>query len=177
MRIYGPNWLKASVSEKLRAASRTGMFDGLMTSAAQIYLERCKAFHASTGSLLIFTRDSGHHSSGWFKNPEFELCLHLSLSFHEPFQLHKQATFSQALADEWVDCVFGEKKKLAWRETAKSPEGRALEVVHWRVFCDAHWFPIYPRGEVYSREFTEKGWQSWSDLHGDTPEPSILHAG
>jgi hypothetical protein len=38
-------------------------------------------------------------------------------------------------------------------------------VRHWRVFCDIIWQAIMPRGEVYSRELTERGWQSWSDLH------------
>jgi hypothetical protein len=37
------------------------------------------------------------------------------------------------------------------------------------VFCDERWQPILPRGEVYSREFTEKGWKSFSEMNGGKP--------
>jgi hypothetical protein len=35
-----------------------------------------------------------------------------------------------------------------------------------RLFCDAGWQPIKPRGEVYSRHLTEKGWRTFSEIHG-----------
>lgn len=38
-------------------------------------------------------------------------------------------------------------------------------VYHYRLFCDEAWKPIMPRGEVYSTQFTERGWKSFSDLH------------
>lgn len=28
------------------------------------------------------------------------------------------------------------------------------------------WQPLKPRGEVYTRKFTEAGWKSYSELHG-----------
>ena len=31
------------------------------------------------------------------------------------------------------------------------------------------WQPVFPRGEVYSKQFTEKSWKSYSELHGGTP--------
>lgn len=34
-----------------------------------------------------------------------------------------------------------------------------------QVFCDPAWQPLKPRGEVYTREFTEVGWKSFSELH------------
>jgi len=45
-----------------------------------------------------------------------------------------------------------------------SSGGKANEVWHYRVFTNPAGEPILPRGEVYSREFTEKGWLSFSDL-------------
>jgi hypothetical protein len=32
------------------------------------------------------------------------------------------------------------------------------------LFCDAQWQPILPRKEVYTREFTEAGWRSASQV-------------
>lgn len=177
MRIYGENWLKASVVQKLMTGAWDDTFDGIMTVRSALYMDSCTAFHAASGSVLIFTRDIGHHTSGWFKNPEFERCFHLSLHFTEPFERLKTVQFNQKLAQEWADLCFGQHAGKAWIESAKTDEGRALEVLHYRVFCDECWRPFMPHGEVYSTELTEKGWKSWSDLHGDVPEPSILHAG
>src|SRR5665213_1761501 len=165
MRTYGEHWLKASVADKLRDASTQGEFTGRMNSFSAWYLGLCTGFHASTGSWLIFTRDSGHHTSGWFKNPDFEWCQHLSISFREPFNFRKPRQFDSTLADEWVEIFFGDDRRHAWKESAKTAEGKRIEVVHWRVFCDQYFRPIHPRGEVYSTEFTEKGWQSWGELH------------
>jgi hypothetical protein len=178
MRVYGANWLKHSVAEKLLRASMAGDFTGVMDSWGAHYLESCKALHQPTGTLMIYTRDSGHHTSGWFKNPDYEYCLHLSLSFREPSDPDQPRDFDKALAAEWAELFFGENKRFIWAESPKSPEGIFLQVQHYRVFCDAHWQPFVPRGEVYSTEFTEKGWQSWSELHPSDPkEPSVLYAG
>lgn len=177
LRIYGEHWLKASVAGKLLQNAPRGEFRGVMDAVAADYLENARAFHAPSGSMLIYTRDSGHHSSGWLKNPDFERCLHLSLSFREPFHWKIQVEFQHALADEWAELLFGESKGLAWIESPKSEIGKRFEVLHYRIFADEHWQPIHPRGEVYSTEFTEKGWKSWSELHLHSPEPSILHAG
>jgi hypothetical protein len=58
---------------------------------------------------------------------------------------------------------FGEHVRLLWAESPKSLEGRRVGVWHWRLFCNERWEPIHPRGEVYSTELTEIGWQSWSE--------------
>lgn len=47
----------------------------------QPYFEYAKRVHEPTGTMLLFTRDIGHHTSGWWKNPDYERCYHLSLSF------------------------------------------------------------------------------------------------
>lgn len=68
----------------------------------------------------------------------------------------------------WISALlhafFGDAVRYAWFESPKTPEGRRSEVRHWRVFCDQAWQPILPRGEVYSRELTERGWKSASEL-------------
>lgn len=137
---------------------------------------RCRCILPAAGLVILFTRDSGMHESGWFKNPQFERCLHLSLSFRDPMTGEK-APFDAYVAERIARAFFADAVSLIWTEGAKSEEGRQLGVMHYRVFCDEHWQKLNPTGEVYSREMTEKGWKSWSDLHGDAPEPSILHAG
>lgn len=75
----------AGVAEWMRAAARLEIaYDGLATERNRMLLRRCSGFHESSGTKLIFTRDAGMHSSGWWKNPDYERCWHLSLSFVSP---------------------------------------------------------------------------------------------
>lgn len=156
----------------MRLAAVGGTFDGRPTSASQAYLDRCRRVHRPSGTLLIFTRDTGHHTSGWFRNPDYERCLHLSLSFFEPgaSPLDRRPHDAQ-LARAWAALFFGDALRLAWGEPPVSPRARELEVWHYRLFCDQHWQPIHPRGEVYSSEFTERGWTSASELFALTGQP------
>ncbi len=170
----------------IRMRSRGGITTGRHTRPAEAaYLERCTHFHYRTGTLILMTRDTGHHSSGWMKNPDYERCRHVSLSFREPFperaadQLGNPKSmnrlgivaaprpFDGKLAATWIKLLLGDDANYAWCEGAFSPEGRFLGVMHWRVFCDPAWEAILPRGEVYSTEFTEAGWKSWSELQSE----------
>lgn len=144
-----------------QAGAHTGQ--GLPPSA-------CTYLHRPTGSLLIFTRDSGMHTSGWFKNPDYERCYHLSVSFRDPETMYPRP-FDRQLADRWVKAFYGDDRRYVWSESPKSEPGRINEVWHYRMFCNPMWRPMKPRGEVYSRELTEVGWQSWSEQH-----PTDLHA-
>jgi len=138
--------------------------------------QRCVRVLRRAGLVVLFTRDSWMHRSGWFKNPQFERCLHLSISFRDP-ESFEPAPWDAYVAERVARAFFDDDVKLIWTESAKTDHGRKLGVVHYRVFYNEHWEKIHPQGEVYSRELTEKGWKSWSDLHGDEPEPSTLHAG
>jgi hypothetical protein len=64
----------------------------------------------------------------------------------------------------WVRAFFGDDARYTWLESAKSDAGKRRGVEHFRLFCDATWKPILPRGEVYSTEFTELGWRSASQV-------------
>lgn len=153
----------ARVAEVMRRRARRGTFDGRMTREARDYFDNCREYHGPSGTMLIFSRDTGHHTSGWFKNPDYERCLHLSLSFRDQ-STQLPAPYNHRLAGRWARAFFADAIRLAWGEPPVTPEGKSLEVWHWRVFCDEHWQPIHPRGEVYSTDFTEKGWQSASEL-------------
>jgi hypothetical protein len=158
------------------------------TPEERAYYRRCTHFHAHSGSLIMFTRDAGHHSSGWMKNPDYERCLHVSLSFRIPmpnwpvdrlvgvefaknfFGYVELWQFNSTLADQWVQAILGhDAAKLSWHEGPFSQQGKEAGVQHWRVFCDRSWSPIHPRGEVYNKEFAEKGWKSYSDLNVQRP--------
>ena len=156
--IVTPDMRPIVATLKLRAEH--AFADG--TDASLPYIRYCTAVHPS-GVQLVFTRDTGHHTSGWLKNPDYERCYHLSVSMWDLEALTPRP-FEPRVAMLWVDLFFGPAKRYVWEESAKSPGGIAKGVRHYRVFCDMHWRPFKPRGEVYSTELTEKGWQSWSEV-------------
>jgi hypothetical protein len=164
MRRFDKHWLFDGVAKTMRrnaALERT--YDGIVTWDNRALLDRCTGVHVATGTKLILTRDAGMHSSGWWKNPDYERCWHLSLSFFDPIS-GQSAPKDTRLTDKWIDAFYGENRRYLWSEPPFSEDGRRLGVWHYRVFCDAAWQPIIPRGEVYGRELTEAGWQSYSDL-------------
>lgn len=186
------NYRVAEIPEHLianiRFVSRYGVWYGNEADAgAQQYFNMCRHYHRHTGTFLIFTRDTGHHSSGWMKNPEFERCLHLSLSFRPKATVYDEGLltsgnwvnllrnsdlgepepFAIARAKPWIDALFHPDANLAWHEPSFSDMGKARDVHHFRLFCDAGWNAIKPRGEVYSTELTKRGWKSWSEVQGE----------
>lgn len=114
---------------------------------------------------MLFTRDEGMHACGWWKNPDYERCEHLSLAF---WRGGMRAPHDHHHARLWCLAFFGaERSRYLWIEPPFSAHGREADVYHYRLFLAPDWrLPVLPRGEVYTREFTERGWKSWSDLHG-----------
>lgn len=169
MRLFDKQWLKQGVAKSMHLRAAKGTFDlsrqDLQSRHNAAYLESCRAYHAPTGTRILFTRDTGHHTSGWWKNPDYERCLHLSLSFLDPEDPHGTAIdHRHDLASEWIEAFYPRTSNLVWSEPPYSPEGKRADVWHYRVFYSPGWIsPILPRGEVYSKEFTEAGWLSWSD--------------
>jgi len=171
------------IVRRLTAFAHQGYYTGLLRSEAEIrYFERCQFGWdrgEDDGVRLIYTRDIGHHTSGWFKNPEYERCWHLSLSFWAPANLRhgdEPKPHNHREAREWCERFFGDARRMLWIEPPYSPEGKRNQVYHYRLFCDAGWRPIKPHGEVYSRGGIEKGWKSWSELHADDELRHVEHA-
>lgn len=157
----------ASVVSLMRLAAESGFYTGLLhTPAARFYFDLCTSLHVPTSSVLIFTRDTGHHTSGWFKNPDYERCYHLSVSFRDALT-GSFLPHNQDAAWKWVKLFFRNSYRLVWSEPPYSRHGKQTQCWHYRVFCDERWYPIKPRGEVYSRELTEAGWKSFSEIHGE----------
>lgn len=141
------------VSRLLNVANR-GTISGTEVTP---YFESCRWFIERIGAVVILTRDVGYHTSGWWKNPDYERCYHLSISYPGGTNFKKT---------EWLlNALFGSDRKMMWCEPPYSKTGKELEVYHYRLFCDEAWKPIIPRREVYTREFTERGWKSFSDIH------------
>lgn len=113
---------------------------------------------------LLASRDVGHHTSGWWKNPDYERCEHLSLSMWDAAKDRTPIPFDAWIAERIVEWFFRPASRLVWMESPTTDGGKAVGAHHYRVFCDDRWQPILPRGEVYTREFTAAGWQSWSDV-------------
>lgn len=160
--------LDALVPFARRRAMR-GLYDGRVTEAnmalMQVCAHRFEQRLRDRAAMIIFTRDVGHHTAGWWKNPDYERCWHLSLSQRDPAtgaSVPTEKPFFQELAEAF----FGEDARKIWVEGPYSPEGKSRDVWHYRLFCNEAWEPILPRGEVYSKQFTEIGWRSFSEVHG-----------
>lgn len=155
------------VANELRRRAKHGLFDGKTDRDGMSYMAHCKFDCDATSLRLIFTRDIGHHTSGWLKNPDYERCWHLSTS-PRPNLVYvpgvERADPDKKTVALWVSAFFGEFVRYCWSESPKTDLGKQRGVWHWRVFCDERWQPILPRKEVYTREFTEAGWRSASQV-------------
>lgn len=118
--------------------------------------ESCRWLLNRYPATIVFTRDTGYHTSGWWKNPDYERCWHLSISFKGGSE--KKAT------KEIIENLFKPYEMLLWVEPPYSDQGKSMDVWHYRLFCDENWQPILPRYEVYSTQFTERKWKSFSEL-------------
>lgn len=171
------------VARQMKAVASRYEFDGTINAKNERIIMLCTRVHAESQTALVFTRDVGHHTSGWMKNPEYERCFHLSLSpapkehpvLWTPDTL-VMAELDKGVQRKWCETFFQEDLRLVWAESPKTRMGRRVGVWHWRLFCDEHWRPILPRGEVYSTELTERGWKSASEifeLTGQTVESVV----
>ena len=151
---------------RLRAKRRTcdGREDmALMRQCAHLFV-----ITPDCSARMIYTRDIGHHTGGWWKNPGYERCLHLSVSFCVN-PTNAPLPFDKREAERIATAFFDGDVRKCWVEPPYSPEGKICGVHHYRLFCDAGWNPIIPRGEVYTRTDTPAGWKSFSEIHGFSP--------
>lgn len=164
----------AAVAAAMRARATFGALHGFDSPAERIYMASCRLVHDATRTTLIFTRDTGHHTSGWFKSPDYERCTHLSVSpapespsgLIVPRRLRRPQVgeLDRAMHERWVRAFYPDDIDKLWAESPKTEAGKRVGVWHWRCFCDELWQPIIPRGEVYSTELTEKGWMTGSEV-------------
>ena len=140
--------------QRLIATGRNGLWQG---DDMDEYFMSCRWWIEKYECTVIFMRESGYHSGGWWKNPDYERCWHLSISFPGGKNENK--------LNKILEGLFGSNKKLLWVEPPYSKEGKSNDVWHYRLFCDENWKAIIPRGEVYNTHFTEQGWKSFSEVN------------
>ena len=105
---------------------------------------------------VALTYDHGYHSSGWWKNSQFDECLHLSISVvghrkgtgFKSLKAPEAATEAEVKA--WLDLVFAPLHPKAliwlWEESGKT----TTAIRHFRLFFSKLTRePILPEGEVY----------------------------
>jgi hypothetical protein len=171
MLIFPNNLLPSSVASEMYRRAFHGLYTGTETRENQRLINHCTATWTDghIGVILIFTRDDELHTGGMLRNPDFERCYHLSLSFRDPIS-GEHVPFDKAEAKIFVEAFFSpENIGKLWIESPKTPQGKKADVWHYRLMCDANWRGITPRGEVYSSEFTELGWKSFSEIHDTLP--------
>lgn len=155
MRTIPRNASNADTFRRMMKVAQGGVFNGNEPNSP--YFELCRWWLERFECIAILTRDTGYHSCGWWKNPDYERCYHLSVSF--PGGAKRK--YIEYILKE----LFGYDRRLLWCEPPYSEAGKQAGVWHYRLFCDEGWQPIKPRGEVYGRDFTEAGWKSFSELH------------
>ena len=115
---------------------------------------------------LIASVDEGAHASGWWRNSEYDRCLHLSMcgltaggtAYADIPELDRRAV---------ARVFFGSDIDKTWLEPPASRLDPYRNVAasshtwHLRLFLDQHDNPIQPNGEVYTL-------QPWAD--GTSPE-------
>jgi hypothetical protein len=163
--------LKSAVAQEMYRRAKHCYYEGTSSPEDKRAISHCTATWTDghVGVIMIFTRDVGLHTGGMLKNPDYERCYHLSLSFRDTLT-GKYIPFDKAEAKAFVEAFYSpdDVKKL-WVESPKSPEGKESDVWHYRLLCDEQWNGIVPRKEVYSSEFTELDWKSFSEIHGAPP--------
>lgn len=163
---------REDVVADMRRVAQFGWYDGMAHRDPRMarYVDRCRRVLPDFGCTALYTRDSGMHAIGWWKNPDYSQCLHLSLSFFDR-ETHAPAPHDHAEARRWCEIFFDGMTRLIWAEPPFSDHGKRFDVWHYRVFTAPDFkTPLLPRGEVYTRDFTERGWKSWSELHGEPVE-------
>ena len=111
---------------------------------------------------LMLTFDQGAHASGWWRNSDYDRCMHLSLSWPRRIGGPEAPTDKEVRA--WAKAFFGRDVVKTWTEPSASVfdiHGRLPGVVHVRLFLDKDNRPIQPEGEVYTLK-------PWAD--GTSPE-------
>lgn len=159
MQIVPKNQSNTIGAKRIVHQARTGLWNGMDWTS---YFMNCSWWLENDNMSMILTRDHMHHESGWWKNPDYERCWHLSMAFYHPDKSRKNKDIK--LTEKWLDLIYRKNKTYVWSEPPWSDSGKRNDSWHYRVFVDENWQPIIPRGEVYTKKFTEPGWLSYSEL-------------
>ena len=156
---------RVAIIRSLKQAAALGSNDGSLSNAAYPQKYRAVVHYAGLATSIIFSRDTVQHTSGWWKNPDYERCFHLSLGYFESSTM-KPVAANQKESKIWIDIAFPDMQQYIWLESPITEEGKSAGVYHhYRVFCGPLWNPIIPR--IYSKDFPPAGWKLYSDVQYD----------
>jgi hypothetical protein len=175
-RVYDAHWSMRHVASDRKRVAADGVYNGVVDDPGmRTYLERCRAYHRPTGTVLSYRRDVGAPTAGGLTPPEYESCAHLSLWYGNP-TTGQSRPHDHGLSRLWAEAFFHEHCRWLWVEPPGSAEGKRREVYHYRLLVDMFGIPLLPRTEGYRRDVTEAGWKSWSELYADHPpvEPPLV---
>lgn len=159
-------WARMAV----RRARALPVYDGDIERNSWI-VEFARDFLVPLRAVVILTRDN-MVKLGWWKNFEFENCLHLSISFRDPATLFT-IDWDDRSARKIVEAVFGASRSMTWWEPAYTPEGKTRGVQHWRLFYAPDWMtPIHPKGEPHTLN-VPAGWRGWTEYQAAQPTPNF----
>jgi hypothetical protein len=171
--VLDPTAEHLSIARQMRAKVRKGWYLGTAETLER-YGARRFATARTTPELsiqLLLSRDKMHHSVGWWRNAEYEYCLHLSISARERVGVLAATAAQDADAFNsipyedmpheelryWARLIFGEHVDKLWIEPGgtdprltrdEAHTHRAIN--HLRLFFDPETFePFIPSGEVY----------------------------
>ncbi len=165
-RIFDKYWTKNAIVEQMKAKAELykGRFPLANNKIGLAIVNSCLAQYEQPGLIttLIYTADDGMHAVGWWKNPDYARCYHLSIAYWYPDST--VAPKQNKATQEWVDLFFHPHANWVWTEPPYSAIGKRKNVWHYRLFADEHWQPRLAEGEVYSTLKTERGWLSYSEL-------------
>lgn len=117
MKVISDEYLRKFDLLVVKNQSEKGIWNGKDITD---YFQECRFFIPRFNCTLIFTKETGYHSSGWWKNPDFERCYHLSISFKEGR--------NESILKKILISVFGNNLKNLLVEAPYSSEGKKNEV-------------------------------------------------
>lgn len=175
--IIEPTAEHLSIGRQMRAKVRKGWYIGTPETLEWFGARRFTTARTTPelSVQLLLSRDKMHHSVGWWRNAEYEYCLHLSISVRErlavtgaaaePDRKHAAALFNAIPYEDmpheelryWSQIIFGEHIDKLWIEPGGTDPRLSLveahdrrAINHLRLFFDPQTFvPFIPEGEVY----------------------------
>ncbi len=123
------------------------------------------------GAMACLTRDN-MVKLGFWKNIDYENCLHLSISFKHPTTAQPDS-WNDTAARTIVRAVFGEARHMLWWEPPYSERGKVMNVQHWRLFYAPDWItPIMPKNEPHTLNMPAD-WKGWTEYQEAQPTPNF----
>lgn len=173
-----PTPAQATIARAMRREADRGWYIGTAETLDAYGSRRVLQSRAEPELLisLLLTKDKMHHSVGWWRNAEYEYCIHASMSSLTSEDAAKHDRKLRLMAGtgfkvpmppyveipdldlrSWAHAIFGEHVNKVWFEpggtdprlTREEARGRS-HMKHLRMFLDPETFePFIPKGEVY----------------------------